>query len=310
MRTPFFLLLILFASCGCKKGKQLTPGEGFIEVNGGKIWYSVSGEGKGTPILALHGGPGFPSFYLNPLKALGDEYPVILFDQLGCGRSDQITDTTLMTREMKVEEVRRVVEALNLKEFYLYGQSWGTMLGLSYYLKYPQGVKALIMGSPYFSSKIWVTDADTLIAALPEPSKSILQNDKKGIPQDSAARADAIGVYYANYYYRKQPISADLDSAFAQWGFATYLHMWGPTEFAVTGNLKEVDLTGQLSKIKVPTLYIAGEYDAARPATVLGFQQKTPNAKRIIIPNSGHITSNDQPKADLKAIRDFLKSLE
>jgi proline iminopeptidase len=37
-------------------------------VEGGKIWYEVFGSGNKTPILVLHGGPGYPSYYLNPLK--------------------------------------------------------------------------------------------------------------------------------------------------------------------------------------------------------------------------------------------------
>jgi proline iminopeptidase len=30
-----------------------------------------------TPLLLVHGGPGFPSYYLSPLEALADERPVI-----------------------------------------------------------------------------------------------------------------------------------------------------------------------------------------------------------------------------------------
>jgi proline iminopeptidase len=45
-----------------------------------------------TPLVLLHGGPGVPSYYLNPMASLSDERPVIFIDQLGCGRSDQIVD--------------------------------------------------------------------------------------------------------------------------------------------------------------------------------------------------------------------------
>ena len=71
------------------------PGEGYIPVTGGKVWYRIVGTGKGTPLLVLHGGPGVPSYYLNPLAALGDDRPVVFYDQLGCGRSDQPADTSL-----------------------------------------------------------------------------------------------------------------------------------------------------------------------------------------------------------------------
>ncbi|MCG8692645.1 MAG: hypothetical protein MI806_15690, partial [Minwuiales bacterium] len=37
----------------------------------------------GTPLLTLHGGPGASHDYLEPLAALGDDRPVVFFDQLG-----------------------------------------------------------------------------------------------------------------------------------------------------------------------------------------------------------------------------------
>src|SRR2546421_539893 len=63
---------------------------GYISVEGGNVWYSIVGAGKaGIPLLTLHGGPGYPHDYLKPLEQLSDERPVILYDQLGCGKSDR-----------------------------------------------------------------------------------------------------------------------------------------------------------------------------------------------------------------------------
>ena len=50
----------------CDTKESLYPHEGFVDVNGGKIWYRVMGAGDKTPLLVLHGGPSFPSFYLTP----------------------------------------------------------------------------------------------------------------------------------------------------------------------------------------------------------------------------------------------------
>ena len=149
--------------------------EGFIEVEGGKIWYRIDGEGDKTPVLLLHGGPGSSSFYLEPLKELSQDRPVIFIDQLGCGRSTRITDTTLMTIEKNVEQLEQVRKALKLEKFYLYGHSWGTMLGMDYYVKYPKGIQGLIFSSPLFSTKIWTDDADTLIATLPEATQKAIR---------------------------------------------------------------------------------------------------------------------------------------
>jgi proline iminopeptidase len=124
--ATLFLLTTLLLCCGQKN--NLKQGEGFINVKGGKVWYRIVGEGKKTPILMLHGGPGIPSYYLKPLAELSKDRPVIFFDQLGCGKSDKITDTTLMTIDNYVAELGEVINHLGLKVFYLYGQSWGTMI--------------------------------------------------------------------------------------------------------------------------------------------------------------------------------------
>ena len=159
------LTLILALIISCQPNNKLTTGEGFAEVTGGKVWYRIVGEGDKTPLLLLHGGPGVPSYYLNPLAALSKDRPVIFIDQLGCGRSDRNIDTTLMTIENYVEQLKIV---LGLKEFYLYGHSWGTMLGTEYYYAYPDGIKALILSSSSISIPMWLKDADTLISTLPD----------------------------------------------------------------------------------------------------------------------------------------------
>ena len=260
------LVLVLLTSCG--KQKEIKNGVGYLDVKGGKIWYRVTGQGTCTPILMLHGGPGTPSYYLNPLSSLGKDRKVITFDQLGCGRSDAITDTTLMTIDTFVEHINTLLSALQIDKVHLYGHSWGTMLGVDYYLKYPQKIKSLILASPCLSADLWVSDADSLISTLPDSVQIILHNNINGVPQDSAVLARAVTVYSNSFYTRKMPISADIDSANLTTGWNVYNYMWGPNEFFALGTLKNYDRTKELYSIKVPTLYTCGDFDSATPKTV------------------------------------------
>lgn len=305
--TSVFVLTLLTS---CDPKQKIKTGDGFLDVRGGKIWYQVTGKGNKTPVVMLHGGPGYPSYYLKPLLDLGNERPVIIFDQLGCGRSDRISDTTLMTIDHHVDQLHQLLNALNINEFYLYGHSWGTMLGMDYYLKYPEGIKGLIFSSPCLSAERWMRDADTLISTLPDSIKVILRNDIAGVSQDSTKLNQAIDVYYDNFYSRKQPASADLDSASDQMGLNVYQYMWGSSEFFATGTLKNYDRTKDLKRIDVPTLYLAGEFDEARPATVKYYQSITPNSKMKVIPNSGHLTMQDNLTDDIKTLSDFLLKLD
>lgn len=305
------MLQLLLLSCQSKHTK-LTPGEGYIQMKGGKLWYKIVGSGDKTPLLLLHGGPGVPSYYLNPIAALGADRPVIFFDQLGCGRSDRITDTSLMTVENYVEEVKELRDSLGLTDYYLYGQSWGTMLGTDFYLAHPEGVKGLILSSSALSIKKWMEDAQKQIATLPDSIQQIIKVNEENKTYDNADYKRAMKVYYEKYVARKVPWSADVDSALSptKMGFDVYMYMEGPSEFTITGTLKTYDRTPDLGKLKLPVLYIVGDMDEANPETTKYYQSLTPGAKLEIIKNAGHLTMQDNPEQHNLALKSFLDSCD
>ncbi len=303
-------LLSIFVFCACRQENKLSTGEGYINVTGGKVWYNIVGSGTKTPILLLHGGPGVPSYYLNPLKELGSERPVIFLDQLGCGRSDKITDTTLMTTENFVEQLKQFKNALGLKDFYLYGQSWGTMLGTDYYLKYPEGIKAIILSSPAISIPMWLADADTLIATLHDTVQKAILINEQNKTFTAPEYQKAIQIYYERFLAKKLPWSPDIDTAFAHMGHNVYEYMGGPSEFTMIGSLKDYDRTKRLHEIKVPTLFITGEFDEARPVTVKYYTGLVPGAKFALIDNAAHLTMQDNAPQNIKVINEFLNELE
>jgi len=113
--TLAFLSLGLFS---CKKA-LLEAGEGKLPVPGGEIWYKVSGTGKKTPLVLIHGGPGASSYYLKPFEELGNDRKVIRYDQLGCGKSTYTEDTTMFTIERRVLELDSLRKALGINKWNL-----------------------------------------------------------------------------------------------------------------------------------------------------------------------------------------------
>jgi len=301
---------MFLSSCRQSTSSSLKNEEGFILVNGRKVWYQVIGSGPKTPIVFLHGGPGIPHYYLKPLAALSAERPVIFFDQLGCGKSDRITDTSLLTIQNYVGELAQVIQHFNLKEYYLYGHSWGTMLGVDYYLAHPDGIKGLILAGPSLSIPRWIQDADTLLQTLPAETQQVIRTNEANKTTDSPEYLQAVMAYYERYLTRKKPWSVDMDSTFAQIGLNVYQYMCGPGEFTITGTIKNYDRTEALKQIKVPTLFISGEFDEARPATVEFYKSQIPGARHSLIQGAGHLTMQDAPAQELKAIRDFLTDIE
>ncbi len=289
---------------------RLHPGEGFLDVNGGKLWYEVVGEGDQTPLLLLHGGPGVPSYYLNPFRALADERPVIFFDQLGCGRSDRITDTSLFTIPFFVNQIEELRKALGIDSFYLYGQSWGTMLGMDYYLTYPEHVKAIIFSSPALSIPLWIKGTRLMLDALPEENREAIRINEERGTFDDPDYLKALNLFYQRHVARKEPWSEDLLTAFENMSSVVYNYMFGPSEFNSTGILANYDRTPQLQDIKVPVLYIVGQYDEASPTNVKYYHSLTPDSLYMENPDAAHATMHDVPGADIKAIREFLKGIK
>jgi proline iminopeptidase len=304
-----FLCIPLLISGGCTAKKEI-PNEGFVEVTGGKVWYRIYGKTSKAPILILHGGPGSSSYGLEPMAKLSNDRPIIFMDQLGCGRSTRITDTTLMTIDHYVEQVEEVRKTLQLDNIILFGHSWGSALGLEYYLKYPDKVKAIIFNGPYFSTDLWLKDADTLVATLPDSVQAIIRHHEEAKTFDDKKYLEAVDLYYRKFLFRETRSEGQVDSSKLFSNAQVYEYMWGPSEFTATGTLLNYDRVSSLSKIKVPTLFLTGEYDEARPITVKYFQSLIPGSEFFEIKNAGHVTLNDNPEDELEVIREFLSRIE
>ena len=77
------------------------------------------------------------------LGELATDRQVILYDQLGSGRSDRPNDTALWRTDRFVEELDAVRRALGLHEVHILGHSWGGALATEYLLtKGQQGVRS------------------------------------------------------------------------------------------------------------------------------------------------------------------------
>ena len=155
--------------------------EGYVEVPGGRVWYRIVGTDRpGTPVLCLHGGPGMPHDYLEPLEDLAASRPVVFYDQLGCGRSDRPADDSLWNTERFVEELAVVGAALGLERPHLFGNSWGGWLALQYILDRKPPLASLILSSSPPSVPRWISDCAELRAELDEPVRRVLDHHEAG----------------------------------------------------------------------------------------------------------------------------------
>lgn len=303
-----FLFLIGVASC-----RHEIKEEGYVAVEGGNIWYKVVGKGEATPLLILHGGPGGRSCGMIPgFSLLATDRPVIFYDQLGSGNSYRPNDTTLWKTERFVDEIDDLRQALHLKELHILGHSCGSTFLIEYLVtKKPEGIKSVIFSSPMISTPDWMADAQLLLSQLPTPLRDTIYKYEALKEYTAPAYRAATDSFYARHLVRKGwPYQSEACAKSGSSNDSIYNYMWGPTEFTATGTLLNFDRTADLDEIEAPILFVAGQYDEARPETMFRYQKLARNARVEIIPDAAHATMVDQPQKVAEVIGNFLKQVE
>ncbi|MBI0580791.1 proline iminopeptidase-family hydrolase [Neobacillus cucumis] len=285
--------------------------EGYIEVTGGRVWYQIFNKNaEGTPVIVLHGGPGSSCFSLQGLQALGNERPVILYDQLGCGRSDRPTDPSLWRIERFVEELGQVRQGLGLDAVHILGHSWGTTLASAYCLTKPSDIKSVIFSSPCLSAPIWEQDQKRNLMKLPKEVQETIRRCEENGTTDSKEFEEATKVFNKNFVCRIDSDPEYLKEASKYKNPEVYNIMWGPSEFTVLGNLKNYDCTSRLSEITCPTLYTCGRYDEATPESTHYFSSLTPDSEFHVYEKSAHLPYVEEPEEYLRVVRDFFRKID
>jgi proline iminopeptidase len=284
--------------------------EGYIDVTGGKIWYEKFDENTNrTPVIILHGGPGSSHYSLQGLKVLSEDRPVIFYDQLGCGKSDRPTDPSLWNIDRFIEELGQIRDALSLDVVHILGHSWGTTLAAAYCLTQPKGIKSVIFSSPCLSAPLWAEDQVRNRKKLSQEVQDTLSRCESEGTTDSNDYKEATEEFNKNFVYRIHPLPDFLTMGSHFKNPEVYNIMWGPSEFHVTGNLKDFDCSPRLHEITVPTLFTCGRYDEATPESTKYFSCLTPNSQFHVFENSAHMPYLEETEEYIHVIGDFLNSI-
>lgn len=290
--------------------------EGTIPFKGFRIWYRIVGSEEETgkfPLLCLHGGPGAGYDYLESLDDIASTgRRVIFYDQLGCGNSDQPNDPSLWTVDLFVEEVSAIRHALGLKQTHILGQSWGGMLGMAYALTKPDGIRSLTVASSPADMRQWVTEANRLRKLLPPSTQETLLHHEVSGTTDSTAYQEATLEFYRRHVCRLDPWPDYVNRTFAkiEQNPQVYHTMNGPSEFHVTGKLKEWTIVDRLGEIEIPTLITSGRHDEATPLIAKTVHDGIPNSKWVIFEHSSHMAHAEERERYMQVLSTFLDEIE
>ncbi len=118
----------------------------YIEVGNPHVLYiEESGEPDGIPVVFVHGGPGAGCSPFNRCFFDPEKYRIILFDQRGCGHSTPHASLENNTTQDLIDDMETIRETLGIKQWLLFGGSWGSTLSLAYAETHPDRALGLIL---------------------------------------------------------------------------------------------------------------------------------------------------------------------
>lgn len=288
--------------------------EGYLRFRDHNIWYAIAGDGEAPgklPLLCLHGGPGMPHDYLQPLAAMAETgRRVIFYDQLGCGRSARPDNPSLWTVDFFLDELSVVRETLGLERCHLLGSSWGGMLAMEYALTRPAGLASLVLASSPASIPQWIDEARRLRQDLPEEVQHVLTRHEEAGTTDGPEYQEATMLFYRRHLCRLNPWPGFVERTFEGMGKQVYGTMFGPSEFHATGLLKEWDITHRLGEIDVPALITSGRYDEATPSVAETVHTGIPGSEWVLFEESAHMAHAEEPDRYMQVLDDFLTRVE
>jgi haloalkane dehalogenase len=115
----------------------------YFDLNGVRVHYVD--EGKGEPILCLHGEPSWCFLYRKMVPLLSAGYRVLAMDFIGFGRSDKFTEPEDYSFDMHYNTVVSLIEQLGLTGITAVVQDWGGLIGLTVASRLPDRFARLVI---------------------------------------------------------------------------------------------------------------------------------------------------------------------
>ncbi|MGP4092203.1 proline iminopeptidase-family hydrolase [Streptomyces sp. KR55] len=291
-----------------------------MKWRGRRTWYRVvgalDGGGAQAPVVICHGGPGLTHDYLTSVAELsrsGRSY--VLYDQFGGGRSEHRPEAPSQswTVELFVEELQALIGYLGIEDAYhLLGHSWGGMLALEHAVTRPRGLRSIVVADAFASSAAYVAGVRSLLAELPEDARQSIERHEAAGALDAQEYRQAMRVFYGRHVCRARPVPEELTRTMARLAEdpTVYEAMMGPSEFTMTGSLRDWDITSRLDRVEAPGLVVSGRHDEVTPSAVEGLWRGLPRAEWVIFEESSHMPHLEEPDRFRDAVEKFLERAE
>jgi pimeloyl-ACP methyl ester carboxylesterase len=117
-----------------------------VAVNGVTLHYLE--QGRGTPLVFVHGGMGSYLSWPFQLEALAPQYRVVAYSERYHWPNAQEGDLSDYTPVQHAADLAALIERLELAPAVVVGQSYGGLITLTMATRYPHLVRALVIAEP------------------------------------------------------------------------------------------------------------------------------------------------------------------
>jgi len=255
-------------------------------------------------VLGLHGGDGCTLDSLLPLADLVQfGYRVVLYDQLGCGRSERPRGAKYYTEGRAVEEVEELRKALRLGPIHLFGNSYGGALALDVALRYQSSLRSLLVSSGFANLSLLVEEQRRLFSRLPKGIReTIVKYEARGDFTNPRYLA-ALDVWWRKHSCRLRVWPYEVHHL----GETRLDYMVHVPQGLMKKRLKGWDITNRLGEIDAPCLIITGKYDAVPAKCVEPLHRGIHGSRLVVFPDGSHLQMWEDRVRFVEIVRDFLK---
>jgi proline iminopeptidase len=258
-------------------------------------------------VLVCHpGGPGFSGRAFGDLAGLADSLTLILLDPRGTGASDPPADPSAYALDDFASDLEELRTHLGLERVSLLGFSHGGLVTARYAAERPERVERLVLAATL--ARFGEAQAEEYRRLLAE------REDEPWYPEVVAALSAEERGEFETPADLERVCLATAPMYFARWNDRARKFVEDTTEIGNVDALKlfnanPPDLTSELGRINAPTLVIAGEQDfVCGPASARELVDGIPDARLVLLADSGHWVFFEQSEQFAAAVASFLSS--
>ncbi len=289
-----------------------------IVLDGVLLHGETLGNSENPAVIAVHGGPGWDYRSLLPLKALSDEYFVVLYDQCGTGLSPRVDDDELSVDSYLAELDALVNRYGRGRPVNLIGHSFGGMLVSRYVGWHPNKVAGVVLAEPGpLTKKMTKHDSYQFHVGagfILNFVGSWLESWAYSGP-DGHARDDYFqGKYLAAYGGTGHPMARYTcdgkvpPEGLEHWRLGRRAWVAVRKTYPLSEEDQEFSFVEGVEAVDKEVLFVAGRCDEVLGQEFQREQMKYfPKARIVVIDDAGHEMFANNPKASLAPVRTYLR---